>query len=175
MFTMLRGTSTTRPTDAIYGILGLVGADEDGTSSVEHITVDYNKRPVDILFDTVFETWQDYGGYGLFLESLDSSLRQHNTNNLTRPKSIIKQPLALETYLNGIAISNQHRRLAELALAVYKAMCILRYGMPHFGRPAYMTSLTSAEFSAIGTMPQSSNMQLLWDLSSQVTQATRGS
>ncbi|ROW06197.1 hypothetical protein VMCG_04511 [Cytospora schulzeri] len=50
------GYESSRPADQVYGLLGMVADNEDGTSPVEHIQVDYDKPLVHIRLDLVYES-----------------------------------------------------------------------------------------------------------------------
>lgn len=105
--------------DGVYGILGLVGNNSDGTSPKESIRVDYKMRTVDIFFDTIFEMCAPPNEYLALLPELHVTLRDKYGNGPLHTHS------AFEKYLTGKSTSNRQKRLATTASRVNDAMRIL--------------------------------------------------
>lgn len=138
-----RDTGRTRPADAVYGLLGLMGYQEDAASSEIHITVDYGKSPVEVLFDTIFEVRAPVRHYRSQLKLLCYALRPltlrwyevgDSSHRITYPNlgSTPVRPLDLEEYLKSKKAGDdqhyeRHQDFAGLALRVYDATIILAY------------------------------------------------
>lgn len=133
----------TKQADAVYGLLGLMGYQEVGKPSKIHITVDYGKSQVEVLFDTIFEVRAPVIHYGIQLALLLYGLGYlklrwyeyegpHTRIAYPGLGSTPARPLDLETYLKTKQIPGdqhyeRHQDFARLALRVYNAAIIVAY------------------------------------------------
>lgn len=113
---LARTAESTRAVDIIFGFFGLVCPDEDGSSPIDNIKVDYARRPVDVLFDAVFEACPPIGDTSRTLRDLEVSFGRAEDGHGIRADA-----QALVGYLGEHQISERHVRFASLALRVYEA------------------------------------------------------
>lgn len=114
---VLGKAESTKAVDKVFGFLGLVNDPrEDGSPLTDHIRVDYARRPVDVLFDAVFEAYPRFGHTQFLLQELETSFGRAEDGHGIRADA-----QALAGYLRERGISERHVQLASVALHVYEA------------------------------------------------------
>ncbi|KAK8249303.1 heterokaryon incompatibility protein-domain-containing protein [Phyllosticta capitalensis] len=111
-----------REHDRVYGVLGLVDGDRDGTSPIACIEVDYNKPAVHALFDAVLESRPDH------MRAPTASLLWRRYQETTG-KLIME---AFLDYLQSEHTSERHKILAKYVIQVCDCLAAippLRCGM----------------------------------------------
>ncbi|KAH7155780.1 heterokaryon incompatibility protein-domain-containing protein [Dactylonectria estremocensis] len=111
LWEILRGFDSyesTKPNDRLYGLLGLVANNVDGTSPVDHIHVDYDKPLCDVMLDAVFESQPPLYLY----EGVAKVLLDYTECNID----------VLELYRDDNKTSKRHSELADVTLQVFDAM-----------------------------------------------------
>lgn len=111
---------STRAVDKVFGFLGLVSPHEDGSSPIDHITVNYARRPIDVLFDAVFEARPPFRRTRKILTGLEASF-----GRVEEACGIRIDAQALSGYLRERGISERHAQFASLALRVSEAVNIM--------------------------------------------------
>lgn len=109
-------TESTRAVDKVFGFLGLVRPNENGSSPTDYIKVDYGRRPVDVLFDAIFEACPPFGSTQRILQNLETSF-----GRAKGAYGIRADAQALAGYLREREISERHVHFASLALRVHEA------------------------------------------------------
>lgn len=103
---------SSRPSDRVYGLLGLVADHRDGSSPLDHIQVDYDKPTVHVILDAVFESSSRL----LLYDHAAHSLGHRDTCENLR---------LLEGYILCSKTTQKHRQLAKLALQTLEAFEII--------------------------------------------------
>lgn len=117
---LARRAESTRAVDIVFGFFGLVSAPEDGPSPIDHIRVDYARRPVDVLFDAIFEACPPPFHTQQILEDLE-----HSFGKVKEANGICADAEALGGYLREREISDRHVQFASLALRVSEAVGVV--------------------------------------------------
>ncbi|KAK8249300.1 heterokaryon incompatibility protein-domain-containing protein [Phyllosticta capitalensis] len=106
-----------RPHDRVYGLLGLVAANDDGTSPLDHIDVDYNKSPWDVILDAVLESRPAFRDYPLMAEHV----------LLKQSHKLVEQSVfhAFKDYVCSDRTSERHSGLARLTIRACEALQII--------------------------------------------------
>lgn len=113
---LARNAESTRAVDIVFEFFGLVCLNEDGSSPTDYIRVDYARRPVDVLFDAVFEACPPFYDTRGILQDLETSFGRAEDAHGIRADG-----QALKGYLLERGISERHVQFASLALRVYEA------------------------------------------------------
>lgn len=106
-----------KPHDLVYGILGLVADLSDGTSPLEHIGVDYDKPPADVLLDAILESYETWTCYTSYLTVINLLLERPDNTKSQEPIFTF-----LTRYTESSLTSQRHRNLAKLVLSVSDAL-----------------------------------------------------
>lgn len=113
-------TESTRAVDKLFGFLGLVSPNEDGSSPIDYIKVDYARRPADVLFDAIFEACPSFAKTRKILQDLETSFgRAEDAYGLRADAQ------ALHGYVLEREISERHFQFASLALSVSEAVRVV--------------------------------------------------
>lgn len=109
-----KGHQSSRPADKVYGLLGIIAYNDDGTSPacIENIHVDYDKPLVDIWLDVLYESSPPW-------EPLREMIFNTLIDTTWRPDRRI-----LEGYVNSRRTSERHKDLAHLTLKVNHALYV---------------------------------------------------
>lgn len=111
-----RGYKNSRDADKVYGLLGMVAANDDGTSPVENIHVDYDKPLTDIWLDVLFESPAPWLHLQKQIYELLRKIRME-------PSADSKPDYeTLLNYISSSRTSERHRELAKLAFRVCRAL-----------------------------------------------------
>lgn len=117
---LARTAESTRAVDIVFGFFGLVLPSENGSSPIDYIKVDYARRPVDVLFDAVFEACPPFHDTRNILQDLETSFgRAQEAHDIRADEE------ALGAYLREREISERHVQLASLALRVSEAVKVV--------------------------------------------------
>lgn len=103
---------STNETDKIYGLLGLAEDRDSKRSIATALEVDYEKAPLEIFWDTLFECGAPWKRYAGVIEKLTLMLAKDD------------QPwwyLELEKYIQAPRTSRRHARYAKIVLRVLNA------------------------------------------------------
>lgn len=117
---LARTVESTRAVDIIFGFFGLVSSPKYGSSPIDYIRVDYARRPVDVLFDAIFEAFPPFSHTRQILEDLETSF-----GRAKEAKGICANAQALGGYLREREISERHVQFAFLALGVSEAVRVV--------------------------------------------------
>lgn len=117
---LARKAESTRAVDKVFGFFGLVCPDEDGSSPIDHVRVDYARRPVDVLFDAVFEAFPPFYETCYILKGLQTSFGRAEDAHGIRADA-----QALSGYICEREISDRHIQFASLALRVSEAVRVV--------------------------------------------------
>lgn len=104
---------SSRPADRLYGMLGLVQGNKDGSSPTDNIQVDYGKPILHILLDAMFEASPD---------------RLHDCIRLPRclgGRNTYDSHSLLESYITDSKTTQRHKEFAQLALQTLEAVKII--------------------------------------------------
>lgn len=104
---------SSRRVDRVYGMLGLVECNEDGTSTTKNIQVDYDKPECHVLLDAVFESSPPLTEYSIKLFSMCS-------------EGIRDGLSLLEGYIGNSKTTERHREFAEIARQGFEAVDIIK-------------------------------------------------
>ncbi|ROV96689.1 hypothetical protein VSDG_05538 [Cytospora chrysosperma] len=109
-----KGHQSSRPADKVYGLLGIIAYNDDGTSPacIENIHVDYAKPLVDIWLDVLYESSPPW-------EPLREMIFNTLIDTTWRPDRRI-----LRGYVNSSRTSERHKDLAHLTLKVNHALYV---------------------------------------------------
>lgn len=99
---------SSRPSDRVYGLLGLVAHHDDGSSPVENIQVDYDKPTSHVILDAVFESSPPFKWYS----------NARHTLGLSKTGRISS---LLAAYIRSSKTTQRHRDLAKLTLQTLDA------------------------------------------------------
>lgn len=114
---------STKTFDKVYGLLGLVEANEDGTSPSQLIEVNYQKEAFEVFWDVALEcgaSWHQVESVG-FLATLQKAVFAEEVPSLM---------VTLEWYLRASRTSSRHRELAGLALRGWRTILDLLESLP---------------------------------------------
>lgn len=131
------GYQSSRPVDRVYGLLGMVEDDKDGSSPAANIQVDYEKPILHVLLDAMFESSPPLREYRLATQCLG-------------PWNTYDSLALLEGYIASGTTTQRHRGFARVALHAFEAFNIIKSvpGAPH---PYVMRDLMDKVFSLAGS------------------------
>ncbi|KAK8196452.1 heterokaryon incompatibility protein-domain-containing protein [Phyllosticta paracitricarpa] len=109
------GFESSRPQDRVYGLLGLVAANSDGTSPVDHIEIDYNKPESEVILDALLVSG---------LPANERDLPNLAERLFGRDKSIFA---LFNEYLGSERISVLRKELATYACQAFDAILSIFY------------------------------------------------
>ncbi|KAJ0104240.1 hypothetical protein J7T55_001727 [Diaporthe amygdali] len=114
------GYQSSRPADRVYGLLGMVADDDDGSSPAANIHVDYDKPVLQVLLDAMFESSPPLTEYRLVTLCLG-------------PPSTYDSLSLLEEYITRSTTTPRQRYFAKHALHAFEAFNIIKSvpGAPH--------------------------------------------
>ncbi|ROV93821.1 hypothetical protein VMCG_08815 [Cytospora schulzeri] len=107
-----KGYQSSRPADKVYGLLGLIAHNEDGTSPIENMQVDYEKPLVNVWLDVLFESSPPW-------EPLKEMILGTLIDTEWYPSHG-----SLVAYLDSSQTSERHKELAYLTLRVNHALYV---------------------------------------------------
>lgn len=107
------GYQSSRPSDRVYGLLGLVEDHEDGSSPVGNIQVDYDRPTSHVLLDAIFESSPP------LTELTQATL-------CLGPRDTYDSLSLLEDYIGSSSTTQRHRDLAKLALQTFEAFRMIK-------------------------------------------------
>lgn len=122
---------SSRRVDRVFGMLGMVEDNEDGTSPVENIRVDYNRSLSQVLLDAVFESSPPLTEYMVMIRCIGE---------------FPQGSLVLEDYIR-LETMERHRDFAEIALQAFEAFSIIMWvpsAPDHHTMSEWMDGLFSA-------------------------------
>ncbi|KAI1389407.1 uncharacterized protein F4822DRAFT_427759 [Hypoxylon trugodes] len=103
---------STKMVDKVYGFLSLVDDHDDRIKN--HLGVDYDKEPSEVLWDLVFEACPPCDELNWFLVSLSCRLEEEADFQ------------SLRQYARSPRTSSRHAKFARIALEIFDAMNVLR-------------------------------------------------
>lgn len=124
-----KGYKSSRAADQIYGLLGMVDKNADGTSPVENIHVDYDKPVADIWLDVLFESSPPWQHLQLrLINPLNKIVSQSSWWGELKPDFD-----TLLEYIGRSRTSERHMELACLTYEVSHALCALEEDLVPLG------------------------------------------
>lgn len=104
---------SSRPSDRVYGLLGMVADHHDGSSPLENIQVDYDKPTLHVMLDALLES--------------SPPLKTYNDARLILgPRDTCDNLALLESYIMSSKTTPRHRDFADFTLQTLEAFDIIK-------------------------------------------------